>query len=291
MPDRSFRFHSAVDGMSIQAYVWTSASPRTVVVIAHGAAEHALRYDRFARALNEAGIEAWAPDHRGHGQSAGPEGLGDFGEGGWDALVADIGQIVGMAREARPGVPVVLLGHSMGAAAAQQFAPDGSQAIDALVLSGSTAREVPKEGEAPPPFEPNKPFEPARTPYDWLSRDEAEVDKYIADPMCGFETQTARRPAIRANPFTLADPARLRQIRNDLPVLLVAGDADPINNHLEGLHLLESRWRGAGVQQIDTLYYPGGRHEMLNETNRDEVTADIIAWLERTFALEEGFRG
>jgi alpha-beta hydrolase superfamily lysophospholipase len=255
-----------------------------VVVIAHGAAEHALRYERFARALNAAGVEAWAPDHRGHGQSAGPEGLGDFGEGGWDALVADIGQLVGMAREAHPGVPVALLGHSMGAAASQQFAPDGSHTIDALILSGSTARELPKEGEAPPPFEPNKPFEPARTAYDWLSRDEAEVDKYIADPMCGFETQTARRSAFRANPFTLADPARLRQIRGDLPVLLVAGDADPINNNLEGLRLLESRWREAGVQRIDTLYYPGGRHEMLNETNRDEVTADIIAWLNRTLA-------
>jgi alpha-beta hydrolase superfamily lysophospholipase len=285
LPDETFRFDSASDGMPIQAHRWLAPAPRAVVVIAHGAAEHALRYDRFARALNATGIETWAPDHRGHGQSAGPEGLGDFGEGGWDALVADIGQLIAMARDAQPGVPVALLGHSMGAAAAQQFAPDGSNAIDALILSGSTAREVPKEGEAAPPFEPNKPFEPARTPYDWLSRDEAEVDKYVADPMCGFETQTARRSGFRANPFTLADPARLRQIRGDLPVLLVAGDADPLNNNLEGLRLLETRWREAGVRRIDTLYYPGGRHEMLNETNRDEVTADIIAWLERTLAL------
>lgn len=270
--------------MPIQAYRWRVPAPRAVVVIAHGAAEHALRYDRFANVLNAAGIEVWAADHRGHGQSAGPGGLGDFGEGGWDALVADIGDLIEIARGERPGLPVVLLGHSMGAAAAQQFAPDGSREIAALVLSGSTARDLPKEGEAPPPFEPNKPFEPARTPYDWLSRDEAEVDKYIADPMCGFETQTARRTAFRANPFTLADPERLRRIRSDLPVLLVAGDADPINNKLEGLRLLKARWREAGVERIDTRFYVGGRHEMLNETNRDEVTADIIEWIERTLA-------
>jgi alpha-beta hydrolase superfamily lysophospholipase len=271
--------------MPIQGYRWPVEAARAVVVVAHGAAEHAMRYERFARALNAADIEMWAADHRGHGQSAGPEGLGDFGEGGWDGLVADIGDLIEIARGERPGLPVVLLGHSMGAAAAQQFAPDGSGQIDALILSGSTAREIPGEGEAPPPFEPNKPFEPARTPYDWLSRDEAEVDKYIADPMCGFEAQTVRRPAFRANPFTLADPERLRQIRGDLPVLLVAGDADPINSNLEGLRLLERRWREAGVQRIDTLFYEGGRHEMLNETNRDEVTTDIVAWLERTLAL------
>ncbi|MGH2608819.1 MAG: alpha/beta fold hydrolase, partial [Tepidiformaceae bacterium] len=260
MTDDRFRFNSNTDNMAIQAYRWRVPVPRAVVVVAHGAAEHALRYDRFARALNAAGIEMLAPDHRGHGQSAGPEGLGDFGEGGWDALVADIGQVIGIAREARPGVPIALLGHSMGAGASQQFAPDGSKTIDALILSGSTAREAPKEGEAPLPFEPNKPFEPARTPYDWLSRDEAEVDKYIADPMCGFETQTARRPGVTVNLFNLADSERLRKIRGDLPVLLVAGDADPINNNLEGLHLLERRWRDAGVRQIDTLYYPNGRH-------------------------------
>ena len=277
MPNHTFRFDSEVDGLSIQAYQWHAETPWAVVVIAHGASEHALRYERFARALNKAGIEGWAADHRGHAHSPGPEGLGDFGPGGWDALVADIGQLTGLAREGHPGVPVVLLGHSMGAAAAQQFVPDGSRAIDALILSGSTARDLPREGETPPRFEPNKPFEPARTPYDWLSRDEAEVDKYIADPFCGFEKVPLR--GIRGDPFTLADPERLRRIRPDLPCLFVAGTADPVNRNLEGLQLLERRWREAGVQRIDTLYYEGGRHEMLNETNRDEVTRDIIEWI------------
>jgi alpha-beta hydrolase superfamily lysophospholipase len=283
MPDETLHVRSDVDGFDLTVYRWRAAAPRAVVVIAHGAAEHALRYERFAWALNAAGFDTWAQDHRGHGASPGPDGLGDFGEGGWDALVADIGQVIGLAKAAKPGLPVVLFGHSMGASAAQQFAPDGSTAIDALVLSGSTMREVPPPGSPPPVFEPNKPFEPARTPYDWLSRDEAEVDKYVADPFCGFEIWgEGRRTTNRADPAKLADPGRLARIRPDLPVLLLAGDADPINRNLEGLKLLEDTWRAAGVQRIDRLFYAGGRHEMLNETNRDEVTADVIAWLSST---------
>lgn len=287
MPDETFQFVSGVDGMPITGYRWgATGNAMATLVIAHGAAEHALRYDRFARSIASEGIESWAMDHRGHGQSAGPEGLGDFGEGGWDALVADIGQLIRMVHERRPGLPVVLLGHSMGAAAAQQLTPGGSELIRALILSGSTARETPKEGDPPPAFEPNRAFEPARTPYDWLSRDETEVDAYIADPLCGFETQGSRRGRSRANPFVLADVQRLRRIRPDLPVLLVAGDADPINNGLEGLRLLERRWREAGVARIDTRYYAGGRHEMLNETNRDEVTSDIVDWIRGALRLD-----
>lgn len=284
MPDRSFRFTSAVDSMAIQAYVWRAEDPRAVVVIAHGAAEHALRYERFACALNDARIEVWAADHRGHGATAGLERRGDFGAGGWDALVADIGQLVGIARETHAAVPLALFGHSMGSMAAQQFAPEGSGHIDALVLSGSTARDVPPNGEAPPVVDLNAAFTSPRTAFDWLSRDESEVDKYVADPFCGFDMRRARGGG-RADPAVLADTQRLRRIRAELPVLLMAGDADPINRKLAGLHLLEQRWRDAGVRRIDTLYYAGGRHEMLNETNRDEVTADVIGWLRDALAI------
>ncbi len=284
MSERAFTYESKVDGTKVYAYAWEVPSPKALVVISHGHAEHALRYRRFAAALNEAGYDAWAMDHRGHGATSGPNGLGDFGEGGWDGLVADIHQMVAQAHEERPGLKVVLFGHSMGAAAAQQFTPDGSHTIDALILSGSTAREVPKPGEKPANVltSINAPFEPARTAYDWLSRDEAEVDKYIADPLSGsdkWSPENRNRPN-RADPFRLANPDVLKQIRADLPVLFVAGDADPINNNLKGLELLESRWREAGVQRIDTQFYPGGRHEMLNETNRDEVTAAIVGWLD-----------
>jgi alpha-beta hydrolase superfamily lysophospholipase len=278
MPDEVFRFESAADGMSIQAYRWSAADPRATIVIAHGAAEHALRYERFARALNAARMEVWAADHRGHGQTAGPDHLGEYGAGGWDALVADVGQLIGIARAASPAPPLALFGHSMGSIAAQQFAPDGSASIDALVLSGSTALPVPRDGATPPILAPNSGFEPARTPFDWLSRDEAEVDKYVDDPFCGFDMSQMRGPGRRADPARLSDPARLRRIRPDLPCLFLAGEKDPFNRDLEGLRTLEQWWRGAGVRRIDTLYYEGGRHEMLNETNRDEVTSDVVGW-------------
>lgn len=277
--DREFRFQSNVDGFHLTGFVWEWPEPKGVVVIAHGAAEHSLRYGRFARALNQEGYEVWSLDHRGHGRSPGPEGLGDFGEGGWDALVADIAQFVDLAKEEHPDVPLILFGHSMGSAAAQQLAPEASEKLDALVLSGSSARMGRRQGEQARAFTPNAAFEPARTQYDWLSRDEAEVDKYIADSLCGFETQTSARRGF-ASADRLTDPERLKGIRPSLPCLFVAGDKDPVNRDMEGLRELEQLWGDAGVQQIDTLYYEGGRHEMLNETNRDEVTADIINWMD-----------
>ena len=277
-PDETFSFRSAVDGMPITAYAWHCAEPRGVVVIAHGAMEHALRYERFARALNAAGLEVYAPDHRGHGQTAGLEHLGDFGEGGWNGLVADTGQLLGIARERHRGLPIVLFGHSMGSIVVQQLVPDVSEMIDALIISGSTAM-------APPASERNSAFEPARTPFDWLSRDAAEVDKYVDDPYCGFDYEHAKGWQ-SPDPAVLLDPQRLNRIRRDLPVLFIAGDADPINSKLEGMRLLEQIWRGIGVTDLSTRYYAGARHELLNETNRDEVTRDVIEWIDQRLAAD-----
>jgi alpha-beta hydrolase superfamily lysophospholipase len=276
MPDSAFRIISGADGTSLQAYAWRSAAPpRAVVVIAHGAAEHALRYERFGRALGAAGFASYALDHRGHGKSPGPKGLGDFGAAGWPGLVADLGQLLDHARSANARLPLALFGHSMGSFAAAELTFDRSGSLDALVLSGSTALGP---GVALD-MNFNAPFEPARTPYDWLSRDPAEVDQYVADPLCGFESQGDRAPTPETFQRALFDADAPRSVRSDLPVLLVAGDADPINVKLAGLRLLETRWREAGVKRVDTRYYPGGRHEMLNETNRDEVTSDIVTWL------------
>ncbi|HIL94792.1 MAG: lysophospholipase [bacterium] len=270
---QQIEYQSNSDHWTIRALRWPCADCKGVVVISHGLAEHALRYDRFAIALNSAGYDVWAMDHRAHGKTLGPKGFGDFGSGGWEALVEDIGQLVDLAGETIPNSSIVLFGHSMGAAAAQQFAPMGSNRIAALILSGSTLRDP---GAEIPPF--NKIFEPARTDYDWLSRDQNEVDKYINDPLCGFEGQTIINGMDRTDPRRV-DLDRLRNIRSDLPVLLLAGDADPVNNGLKGIDYLESKWREAGIRKIERLIYAGGRHEMLNETNRDEVTINIIEWL------------
>lgn len=276
----AFELTSDVDGLRLRGYCWSPPrAPRAAVAISHGAAEHSLRYGRVAAALNAAGIEVWSIDQRGHGQSPGPNGLGDSGDAGWNGLVADVGQFVAHVREARPTIPVGLFGHSMGSFAAQQNVLDHSDAIDFLVLSGSRAFELPAPGPEPEAFTPNAAFEPARTPYDWLSRDEAEVDAYIADPLCGFETQAGRRETAAFDRARIADPAEFAAIRPDLPILLLAGDQDPINRGMAGLHLLEERLRAAGVVRLDTQYYVGGRHEMLNETNRGEVTANLVGWV------------
>jgi alpha-beta hydrolase superfamily lysophospholipase len=286
MPDLDFRFESRADGLSIQAYAWRAVGPtRGGVVLAHGAAEHALRYERFARALGAAGLEVWAADHRGHGRSVGPRGLGDAGTGGWAGLVADIVQLVRHARAARSGLPLALFGHSMGSFAVQALCLDHASEIDAAILSGSTLLDVPEPGAAPAPFAPNAAFEPARTPYDWLSRDPAEVDAYIADPCCGFDKVPVWSLLGGMDARRMADPAALKQIRADLPVLIVSGSDDPLHRGLRGLDLLEKRWREAGVRRIDVRTYPGARHELTNELNRDEVTRDVSAWIARALAL------
>lgn len=280
MPYDTLQVRSDADGLSIRVHRWVPGrAPRGVVVIAHGAAEHALRYARFAAVLNEAGLSVWAPDHRGHGASPGPMGLGDFGEGGWAALVADLGQVIAQAREASGAAPLCLFGHSMGSFAAQDLCATRSDLIDALVLCGSTSIAKPPPGPRVSGAGFNTAFEPARTPYDWLSRDQAEVDAYVNDPLCGFESRVQGGARARPDFERLADPALFRGVRSALPVLLLSGDQDPIHRGLVGLRLLDERLGSAGVARIDTLCYPGGRHEMLNELNRDRVMADARDWM------------
>jgi alpha-beta hydrolase superfamily lysophospholipase len=271
---------SAADGLAIRVHRWRpEPAARGVVVIAHGAAEHALRYARFAAALDTAGLAVWAPDHRGHGASPGPQGLGDFGEGGWAALVRDLGQVIAEARSAHPGAPLCLFGHSMGSFAAQDLCARGASSIDALVLCGSTAIGVAPGGPRLSAASFNDAFEPARTPYDWLSRDPAEVDAYVSDPLCGFEGRAQGGARARPDYERLASPELFRGVRSDLPVLLLSGEEDPIHRRLAGLRLLEERLRDGGVVRVDTLYYLGGRHEMLNELNREQVMAESRDWM------------
>ncbi|MFT7041719.1 MAG: alpha-beta hydrolase superfamily lysophospholipase [Candidatus Azotimanducaceae bacterium] len=267
----SFIYQSPADQWPIHAYSWSVAPARGTVVIAHGMAEHALRYKRLVNALNAAGLSVLAMDHRAHGLTSGPAGLGDFGKAGWDALVADLDPLVERAHAG--GLPVIMLAHSMGAAAAQHYVTDHGAKLAALVLSGTTLRNP---GQPMPDY--NAAFE-SRTGYEWLSRDPTEVDFYVNDPLCGFEGQAVINGMDRTDPRRI-DPARLARIPAELPVLLIAGDADPVNDSLQGLHYFVQCWRAAGVQSIDCHYYQDGRHEMFNEINRDEVTRDLLTWIE-----------
>jgi alpha-beta hydrolase superfamily lysophospholipase len=274
----------AWDGVAVAAYGWPIANERAVVLIAHGMGEHALRYGRLAAALNRAGYGVLALDHRGHGATARSGELGDFGPRGFEAVVEDLGLLVAHARRSSPA-PVILLGHSMGSLAAQLFVLDRGAEIDGLVLSGSTAFDVIAQAMGDPAAVKldsafNAAFEPARTPFDWLSRDEGEVDRYIADPLCGFTVTPEGMASMFAAAARTADPHALANIPKTLPCYVMAGDTDPLNGGLALLNLLVERYRNAGLGSVATAFYAGGRHEMFNETNRDQVAGDLIAWLD-----------
>lgn len=286
MAPASSTYTSEADGTIVTAYRWGEdlSDRRGVVQIAHGLGEHGARYDRFARALVEAGYAVWASDHRGHGATA-QERFGDFGTAGFDGLVADVVQLGREVRALDEGLPVSLVAHSMGSFAAQQALLDHSSAWDAVVLSGSTALDVlaanlasAGDGGAAGLEAFNAGFE-HRTGFEWLSRDEAEVDAYCADPWCGFETPPELIGALLAGADRMADPEALRGIRADLPVLLASGTDDPLAGGGQLVELVGSRYREAGLTDVTVRLYAGARHEILNETNRDEVTADIINWL------------
>lgn len=276
-------FVSTADGTEVATTAWTdvSGAARGAVQIAHGLAEHAARYGRFAAALNEAGFLAFATDHRGHGRT-GRDRLGDFGPAGFEGLIADVAEFGGaLARD--HDVPVFLFGHSMGSFAAQSVLLDHADQYAGVVLSGSTALDVlaagMAESEGPVGLEAfNAGFE-HRTGFEWLSRDEAEVDAYVADPWCGFETPPETIPMLFGQAGRLADPSELATVRSDLPILIASGSDDPLAGGGDLVQLLGQRYRDAGLADVTVRVYPGGRHEILNETNRDEVTADIIAWL------------
>lgn len=291
---QEFTFPSEADGLTIHAYHWPAVvSAKAVVLIAHGLAEYGMRYDRFAQALSAAGYETYAIDHRGHSTSVSDAGLGVFGEAGWMGLCQDLHTLLKKVRSDHAGLQTILFGHSMGSFAAQRLCMDHCEDLDAVVLSGSSSIDILAAAMAEEAASAeagggdvelssfNASFEPARTPFDWLSRDEAEVDKYIASPLCGFDLQAESAGALFGSAGYHGEDANIAKIRNDLPVLLVAGDSDPINGGLELLKLLETRWRAGGVSNIETAYYEGGRHEMLNEINRDAVTSDIISWMDR----------
>jgi alpha-beta hydrolase superfamily lysophospholipase len=264
----------AADGVSLAGYRWTGdAPPRGIVQIAHGRGEHALRYAAFAAHCVEAGLTVYANDHRGHGRTAGPGELGDFGPTGFRELAADMAVLTRSIGERHPGVPVILMGHSMGSFAAQLYLREHASLLAGLVLSGSAALDL-RYADSSSPTDYNACFQPQRTDYDWLSRDEAAVDAYRADPLCGF----ALKPEAQASMVAAASSMLPVERLDALPVLLLTGDHDPVNGNLRWFHPLVDRYAAAGAV-VTSQIYPGGRHEMLNEINRVEVTAALIAWI------------
>jgi alpha-beta hydrolase superfamily lysophospholipase len=305
----------ASDGKSLFVYQWKpddggSPAPRLkgLVHIAHGMAEHAGRYSRLAEALTRAGYVVQANDHRGHGKTADrEEDVGFFGStGGWSRVVRDIAELVEAWKREHPALPVILLGHSMGSFFVQELMFSHPDLADAIVLSGSNGKPSPLAlaGRAVVRVERkrlgdrgksallhslsfegfNKAFKAPRTRFDWLSRDEAEVDRYVADPRCGFVCSTALWMDLLDALPEINKPENLTKIRKDLPVYVVAGAEDPVGERAKGISRLVDAYRRAGLFRVTQRLYEGARHEVFNETNRDVVTADLIAWLDKNAA-------
>jgi len=293
IPSADFRFTSA-DGLQIACARWDGRGPvRCVVQIAHGLGEHNGRYAGLIEALVSAGLTVYGNDHRGHGRTAPSAAhLGDFGEGGFDLLVEDIIRLGRLAKQENPDRPFMLLGHSMGSFAAQQYVLDHSREIDGLILSGSGALDgLARQASSAPAGSNilNAPFEPARTQLDWLSRDKAVVDAFINDPLCFAQLQPTSFASFLAAAPRLADPVHLRQMRADLPIYLFSGSEDPVGQQLKGVEILIERYRQAGLRDISSHFYSGGRHEMLNEINRDEVRGDLLNWISAVLGRQRGW--
>ncbi len=277
--------------------IWTPATaPKAIVQIVHGMAEHIDRYDRPAKALNGAGFLVCGRNHRGHGPEA--RLLGYFAdEQGWDAILKDAHDVSEDIKKQYPGVPFFLLGHSMGSFLAREYGLRYGNELDGRILSGTgfypkalcasgrmLAKLAPKK--KPANFVNNiafagnnKPFAPGRTGFEWLSRDEKEVDKYVADPLCGFCFTGGAFADFFGGLLALTDESRLSAMPKDLPVYFMSGDHDPVGQMGAGVRQVAEQFKKAGMQDITVKLYPDARHELFNEINREEVTADLTAWL------------
>ena len=282
-PLAEFSFNSS-DGLRIACARWDSHGPgRGVIQIAHGMGEHIQRYAEFIAALVSVGVTVYGSDHRGHGRTASSaKQFGDFGKGGFELLVEDMVRLSRIAKDENPNLPFILFGHGMGSFAAQQYVLDHSREIDGLILSGSGALDGLARLATSAPAgsnDLNANFKPARTPFDWLSRDTAVAEAFMNDPLCFEVLQPKAFASFLGAASELSDPLRLRDIRDDLPIYLFSGSEDPVGQQLEGLELLIHRYEKAGLYDVSHDFYRGGRHEMLNEVNRDEVRERLLAWI------------
>lgn len=294
---------NTADGHQVCGLRWDVANPKGLVYIAHGLAEHVARYERFAKALNAHGLSVAGHDHRGHKLSVQSDAdLGHFADhDGFSRMAGDLLDGIVAWRLAHPGVPLILFGHSMGSFLVQRVLPDAESHFEMAILSGTNGPPPPlaavgrlvaraerlrlgKRGKSPVihglAFDANnKPFEPAPTKLEWLSRDRAEVDAYVADPYCGFVATTASWISLLDALSGLAASGPVSRIPKRLPILLAAGDKDPIGASGKGVQNLHDIYAAAGIGDLTLKLYAEARHEILNETNRDEVTSDILGWI------------
>jgi len=307
MKNDTFTFKSS-DGIQIFVYKWLpddASSVKGVIQIAHGMAEHAARYERFAGALTKAGYAVYANDHRGHGKTAGSqEHVGYFAdENGWEKVVDDLHVLTGIIKKEFPGKPFFLFGHSMGSFLSRHYSMLYGNELTGLILSGTGGDPGPigKIGLFIAKMEArlrgkraksdmmnklsfgafNNAFKPNRTEYDWLSRDNAEVDKYIHDPWCGAVFTAGFFCDMLSGLGFINRKENIMKMPKILPIYLFSGAKDPVGANTKGVTQVYNALRSVGISDVTLKFYADGRHEMLNEINREEVFGDVAGWLSK----------
>lgn len=293
------------DGSSAFVHIWLpDGQPKALMQIVHGMAEHGGRYQGFAEALTAQGYAVYAQDLPGHGRTAAsPTELGFVDSPNpFRQMLSAVHAVRARMVALHPSVPLVLFGHSMGSFLSQYSIAEQGQGLAACVLSGTTSnlgplrrvglainriqrylfgahhRSALTEALSFKAF--NRKFAPNRTAADWLSRDPEEVDAYCNSPLCGFRCTPGIWASLLAAGARFGAPELLQGIPKSLPILLISGDQDPVCQGALGPQKLAEQYRGVGLQ-AQAKSYPGARHELLHETNRAEVIADLLAWLAR----------
>ncbi|NNU75499.1 alpha/beta hydrolase [Clostridium estertheticum] len=304
MISESFTFKGK-DGLEIFVYKWmpdVDMKVKGVVQLAHGMAETAARYEDFAINLTKNGFGVYANDHRGHGETAGKiEILGELGEDSFNSMVEDMRRLNKIIKEENMRLPIFLFGHSMGSFLTQRYICLYGSKLKGAILTGTCGKrgiivdigiiaskvEIIRKGRNAKSINLNKLtfgsnndfFKPNRTLFDWLSRDNKEVDKYIENPYCGAVFTAGFFYDFLGGLKSAADTGEIEKIPNNLPIYIFGGDKDPVGKNGKGALKLVKTYEKHGVRDLTYKLYKDGRHEMLHEINKDEVTTDIIKWI------------
>lgn len=275
--------------------------PRAVLQVCHGMCEYVERYEPLADWLAQRGVLMCGADHAGHGRTATrPEDLGYF-PGGWQRLARDAYDLTAAVKREYPRLPFFLLGHSMGSFVARDYLRRYGRELDGAILCGTSGGNpwaglgialakaiAAAKGERHRSALLNRlafsgynsRYGGARTAFDWLTRDRAVVDAYIADPLCNFVFTAQGFETLFRLLRSVSGAGWYRSVPEELPVLLIAGDMDPVGGYGKGVAKVGRRLKRAGVRDVSCTLYPGARHELFNETNAEAVCQDILRWLE-----------
>jgi len=268
------------DEVDIFVYKWLpKETPKAVIQIAHGLGEHAKRYTHVAEEIVKAGYAVFADDHRGHGKTGKKFGpLGELGPRGWDGTVEALATLTDIIRNELPGIPIFLLGHSWGSFLTQDYIQKWGNKLTGVLLTGTSGLALPETDIGAEGLGLNFIIKNPKTPFDWLTRDDEEVQKYIKDPLCGFSLPPSILQELGESTPRLLDTKKDSTIPKELKIYIFVGTDDSVGGE-KGAKALFERYQNAGIKDSTLKIYSNSRHELFNELNKAEVIQDVILWL------------